>query len=162
MVLQVDLCEHVFQDDNIIIPAGSVFPAINSPALAYGNFNPTSNFITSWWAVTKPFQMEHHTVWHDFDQFLFFCGGDIANMTELGGKVEFYLGDEQGNLEKLLITRPTVIYVKAGMHHCPLNFIEIDDPQKPILFQDITLSGVYSRFRPGSNVRLNAQDEPME
>ncbi len=162
MASQVDLSKHVFQNDPILIPAGSVFPAITRPALGYRNLNTMSNFITSWWAVKQPFTMEHHTVWHDFDQFLFFCGGDLANMTELGGKVEFYLGDEQGNLEKLIITKPAVIYVKAGMHHCPLSFIEIDDPQKPILFQDITLSGIYSRFRAGSNVRLNAKDEPME
>ena len=162
MGLQVDLDKHVFQNDNIIIPAGSAIPSVTCSALGYRNLNTMSNFITSWWAVTEPFIMEHHTVWHDFDQLLFFCGGDTTNMTEFGGKVEFYLGDEQGNIEKLLITKPTVIYVRAGMHHCPLKFIEIYDPKKPILFQDITLSGVYSRFRPGSNVRLNAQDEPME
>ena len=107
--------------------------------------------------------MEHNTVWHDFDQLLFFCGGDITNMnSDLGGKVEFHLGDKKGNTEKLIITRPTVIYVEAGMHHCPTKFLEIYDPKKPILFQDITLSGVYSRFMPGSNVRLNEKDEPIE
>ena len=162
MGLQVDLGKHVFQSDNLIIPAGSVFPEVTSPALGYSNLNTMSNFITSWWAATEPFIMELHTVWHDFDQILFFCGGDTTNMTELGGKVEFYLGDEQGNIEKLLITKPTFIYVKAGMHHCPTKFLEIYDPKKPILFQDITLSGVYSRFMPGSNVRLNEKDEPIK
>jgi len=160
--LALDLSKHVFQDESIAVPPG-VFSGVYTTALGYRNLNPNSNFITSWWAITEPFTMEHHTVWHEFDQFLFFCGGDTKNMAELGGKVEFHLGDENGNnMEKLIITKPTVIYVKAGMHHCPTRFLEIYDPKKPIFFQDITMNGVYSRFRPGSSVRLNERDEPME
>ena len=158
----LDLQKHVFQNDSILAPVGSRYPAVTCPVLGYRNINNESNFITSWWAVTEPFIMEHNTVWHDFDQLLFFCGGDITSMNDdLGGKVEFHLGDEKGNMEKLIITKPTIIYVKAGMHHCPTKFLEIYDPKKPIFFQDITLSGVYSRFRPGSNVRLNEKDEPI-
>ena len=72
MALKIDLTRHVFQDDRILVPAGSGPPAVTRPALSYKNLNTMSNFVTSWWAVTEPFTMEHHTVWHDFDQFLFF------------------------------------------------------------------------------------------
>jgi hypothetical protein len=75
--------------------------------------------------------------------------------------VEFYLGEDMGKLEKYLITKPTMIYVKPGMLHCPLRFVKVDDPKKPIFFQDLTLAGVYRRFRPGSKQPLNAQNEPI-
>jgi hypothetical protein len=48
------------------------------------------------------------------------------------------------------------------MIHCPLNFKEIYDRTKPMLFQDMTFAGAYRRFRPGSNEPLNEKFEPIE
>jgi hypothetical protein len=75
--------------------------------------------------------------------------------------VEFYLGEEVGRLEKYVITKPSMIYVKPGMLHCPLRFVRVDDPKKPILFQDLTLAGTYRRFRPGSNQPLDSKNQPI-
>src|SRR3972149_873008 len=40
---------------------------------------------------------------HDFDQFYFFCGADLANIKEFDAEVEFYLGEER---EKHVIDAP--------------------------------------------------------
>jgi hypothetical protein len=44
--------------------------------------------------VYVPFDMETETFWHDFDQYLYFAGGDATNMNSLGGVEEFFLGGE--------------------------------------------------------------------
>jgi hypothetical protein len=148
--------KYLFQD---MLLSDHSFTEVTSPVLMYNNAE--QNFTTSWWAITKPFDMEKETFWHDFDQCLYFAGGDARNMDELGGIVEFFLGEEVGKLTKYTITKPTMIYVKAGMLHCPLRFVKVDNPQKPRLFQDISFTGVYRRFRPGSNQPLNAENEPI-
>ncbi len=135
------------------------YPAVTSPVLLYNS--EEQNITTSWWGITAPFDMETETFWHDFDQFLYFAGGDATNMNSLGGVVEFYLGGDVKRMEKYVITKPTMIYVKPGTLHCPLRFVKVDDPKKPMLFQDITLAGVYRRFRPGSNQPLNAKNQPI-
>jgi hypothetical protein len=145
-------------NQNLLLPEHT-FDAVTRPVLLYNN--EAQNLTTSWWGVTQPFVMESETFWHDFDQYLYFAGGDATNMDSLGGEVEFYLGKEAGKLEKCVITRPTMIYVKPGMLHCPLKFVRVDNPAKPILFQDISLAGVYRRFRPGSTQPLNAQNQPI-
>jgi hypothetical protein len=151
--------KHVFQD--IKIPTGEL-DGIEAPGSYYPNLNGEQGFISTWLPICEPFLMEPEPVWHDFDQMCYFAGGDAAHMDELGGVAEFYLGDEDGNLEKFIITKPTVIYIKAGMIHCPLDFKEIYDRTKPMLFQDMTFAGVYRRFRPGSNEPLNEKFEPIE
>lgn len=151
--------KHVFQ--NILIPTGAL-DGIKAPGSYYPNLNGEQGFISTWLPITEPYFMEPEPVWHDFDQMCYFAGGDAAQMDQLGGVAEFHLGDEKGNLEKIIITKPTVIYIKAGMIHCPLNFVDIFDPKKPMLFQDLTFASVYRRFRPGSTQPLNEKFQPIE
>ena len=96
-------------------------------------------------AITKPFEMvaENHT--HDFDQFLFFTGGDGNNMPDLGGVVELTLSKDGKKLEKFTITEATCVFIPAGLYHCPLNFKKINDPKKPIIFQNIFFTAKYER-----------------
>ena len=158
-----------FDAEQFVFKGGSVTPpdnifgtAPNNPSILYINQNKESNFNIASWLITHPFTMEAETFYHDYDQFLFFCGSDPANRTELGGKVELFLGFDMDKLEKLTITESTIIYVKAGMLHCPLSFVEIYDRNRPIIFQDITLSGLYSKFAPGSSQRQNVDGEPID
>jgi len=98
------------------------------------------DFVMTWWPISQPFQMVSETHYHDFDQYLMFFGGDAKNMMDLGGEVELTLGEQNGELQKLSITRATIVYVKAGMRHGPLNFKKVNDPAKPILYNDITFT----------------------
>lgn len=97
-------------------------------------------------AITQPFEMikEHH--YHDFDQFLFFTGGDGTNMPDLGGVVELTLSKDGKNPEMFTITEATCVYIPAGMYHCPLNFKKINDPKKPILFQNLFFTSDYKKL----------------
>ena len=122
-------------------------PEVTYPRLGLksgGDFG-NQEFAMSWWAISEPFVMvtEHHS--HDFDQFLVFAGGDLSNMTDLGGEVELTLSEDGVNMETFVITEATNVWVPKGLYHCPLNFKRIDDPSKPILFHDLFFSPEYSR-----------------
>ncbi|NLY39396.1 MAG: hypothetical protein GX044_08875 [Firmicutes bacterium] len=131
--------------------------AVKNPVLLYKN--EAQNFTISWWAITEPFVMEAQTFYHDFDQFLYFIGGDLGNMLDLGGEVEFTMGEDMDRLEKLVITRATVIHVPKGMLHSPLVFKKINDPRKPILFQDMSMTTRYRKFFPGSNIPYDQHNQ---
>jgi hypothetical protein len=75
---------------------------------------------------------------HDFEQFYFFIGADLANIKEFEAEVEFSLGEE---CEKHIINVPTAVHVPAGMIHGPMNFKRIE---KPIIFIDTLLSAQYA------------------
>lgn len=130
-----------------VVTAKMPHPEVSAPRLGlksdeiFGNMN----FSMSWWAITEPFQMveEHHA--HDFDQYLIFVGGDLSNMTDLGGEVELTLSEDGVNKETFLITEATNVFIPKGLYHCPLNFKKINDPKKPILFHDLFFSPEYKR-----------------
>jgi hypothetical protein len=103
------------------------------------------NFSLSWWPISEPFEMVSEPHAHDFDQFLMFVGGDIKNMTDLGGKVELTLGKNKKGLKKFVFTTATTVYVPAGLLHGPLNFKKVNNPNKPILFHDFFFSREYKR-----------------
>ena len=97
-------------------------------------------------AITQPFEMvsEHH--YHDFNQFLFFTGGDGTNMPDLGGVVELTLSKDGKNKKKYTITEATCVYIPVGMYHCPLNFKQVNGPQQPIIFQNLFFTSNYKKL----------------
>ena len=74
---------------------------------------------------------------HDFEQFYFFFGADLANSSDFGAEVEFFLGQEG---VKRIISAPTSVHVPKYMVHGPLNFKKVD---RPIIFIDVLLSAQY-------------------
>jgi hypothetical protein len=101
-------------------------------------------FGLSWVPVTEAFIMAPEPHVHDWDEFLMFIGGDAANFLNLGGEVEFSLGDDPDHMEKFVFTSPTAVHLTKGLWHCPLNFKRIDDPEKPGLFLNQVATTDYS------------------
>ena len=90
--------------------------------------------------LTEPFVMVEEAHTHDFDQIVYFLGGDPSNVGDFGAEVEMSVGDP---LEKHIITYTSCVYIPAGVMHCPLN---VKSVTRPIIFIDITLS-------PGASIR---------
>jgi hypothetical protein len=88
--------------------------------------------------ITEPGILVKEPHAHDFEQFYFFFGADLSNITEFKAEVEFSLGQE---VEKHIIDAPTAVHVPAGMVHGPMNFKTVI---KPIVFVDTLLSAQYS------------------
>jgi hypothetical protein len=91
--------------------------------------------------ITEPFTMISKAHAHDYDQFLFFLGGNPVNMADFGAEVELYLGEEQ---EKHVINATSAVHVPKGLVHGPLIYRKVD---KPIIFVDAFLAAGYIKSR---------------
>ena len=60
---------------------------------------------------------------HDYDEMIAFFGTDLEDPYDLGAEVELWLEDE-----KHLITRSSLVFIPAGLKHCPLTFLKVDKP----------------------------------
>jgi hypothetical protein len=64
---------------------------------------------------------EAHT--HDYDEIIAFIGTNHDDPYDLGAEVELWLGDE-----KHIINRTSLVFIPAGLKHCPLTFLKVDRP----------------------------------
>jgi hypothetical protein len=60
---------------------------------------------------------------HDYNEILGFFGTNPEDIYDLGGDLEIYLEDEKHE-----INRSCLIYIPAGMKHCPLRSTRVDRP----------------------------------
>ena len=92
-----------------------------------------------------PVFLDREPHYHVSEEYLAFVGADIVNAYEsFDAEIEFWMGEDVHNMEKYIITAPTIIRVPAGMWHCPLEFKRVD---KPVFFQPVLLSGVFGAYK---------------
>jgi hypothetical protein len=92
------------------------------------------NMNTAWYLKAGPtLDDKPHT--HDHDEIIGFFGTDSTRPSELGGIVEIYLEDELQ-----VISKSAMIFVPAGMVHCPLYLRRVD---RPIFHFTVVTTGVY-------------------
>ena len=60
---------------------------------------------------------------HDYDEIIAFFGTDLNDPKDLGAEVELWLDDEMH-----IITKSSLVFVPAGLKHCPLTFLRVDRP----------------------------------
>ena len=60
---------------------------------------------------------------HDYDEILCFFGTDPADFHNLNGEIEIYLEDERHTF-----TKTSVVFVPAGMKHCPMRSLWATKP----------------------------------
>jgi len=75
------------------------------------------------WYLNAAMTLESTSHVHDTDEIIGFFGNDAANPHDLGGEIEIWLEDE-----KQVITRSAMLFVPAGMKHCPLILKRVDRP----------------------------------
>jgi len=121
----------------------SVFKEVVPPQLGISGGTDLGgvNFSLGWSLLTQPFVMVMDAHRHDFDQAVFFMGGDPYSAGDFDAEVEFSVGE---NGEKHIINYPACVYIPKGTLHGPLNVKRVT---KPLMFIDITFSPGYS-IRP--------------
>lgn len=72
-------------------------------------------------ADDKRVNTESHT--HDYDEVIAFFGTNTDEPSYLGAEIELWLEDEPQ-----IITKSSLVFIPAGMKHCPLTFMRIDNP----------------------------------
>jgi hypothetical protein len=92
--------------------------------------------------ITRPFMMVSQPHQHEFPQYLHFFSAKPDDQRVFDAEIEITLGEDEIHGEKHIITRPTALYIPAGVYHGPLNFKVIN---KPMLFIDIAVAGEYKR-----------------
>ncbi len=87
---------------------------------------------TAWYIRSAPTGIQDKPHVHDSDEIICFFGSDPGHPYELGGEIEIWLDDERH-----IIDRTAMIFVPAGMKHCPLNVLRVDRP----IFHFIAVAG---------------------
>ncbi|MGD0780024.1 MAG: hypothetical protein ABR954_04495 [Dehalococcoidales bacterium] len=87
----------------------------------------------SWYCKPQNHASVPHT--HDVDEIIGFFGGNADDPYNLNGEVEMWIEDQQ-----FLLTKSTMLFVPAGMKHCPLIIRRVD---RPIFHYSIVKSGTY-------------------
>jgi hypothetical protein len=95
---------------------------------------------THWFHKPTKYSPQKHT--HDFDECLAFMGGDPQDPAALGGEVELWIEDERH-----LLTKSCLVYIPAGVHHCPMNILRVD---RPILHFSTGMTAKSYERGPGS------------
>jgi hypothetical protein len=113
--------EHVFWLDGEVIPGAFYGEAVWFwPQAMEGMPRPPIREITPEEAEKNPVLAPHS---HPFPEILSYFGTDVNNPSDLGGEIEFWLEDEQYIFDKSF-----VVYIPAGVKHCPLRSRRMDRP----------------------------------
>ncbi len=92
------------------------------------------NMNVSWYLKAGPtIDDKPHT--HAQDEIIGFCSNDPARPWDLDGEIEIWLEDE-----KQVITKSCMIFVPAGLKHCPLVLRRVG---RPIIHFTVVLAGSY-------------------
>jgi hypothetical protein len=105
----------------------------------------TFHMNTAWYLKAGP-TLETTPHVHDSDELIGFFGSDPEDPDDLGGEVSIRLGDEEH-----IITRSTIIFVPAGLVHCPLVLNRVD---KPIFHFTTVNIGQYNVLKPGAEAEV--------
>ncbi len=87
----------------------------------------------SWYLHPAVHLPEPHV--HDADEIIAFFGSDPEDQHNLNGEIELWIEDE-----KQVITKSSLVFVPAGVKHCPLVIKRVD---KPIFHFSTVTSGTY-------------------
>ncbi|MBN2243877.1 MAG: hypothetical protein JW793_14420 [Acidobacteria bacterium] len=89
----------------------------------------------------KPYKMELQSHHHDVDEYLFFLGGQLPDLTaNFDAEIEIFLGPEY---ERHLITKPCILYIPRGFEHNPMDIKRVG---KPLVFMPLLLSPYFNGF----------------
>jgi len=89
----------------------------------------------------KPYKMELQSHHHDVDEYLFFLGGQLPDLTaNFDAEIEIFLGPEY---ERHIITKPCILYIPRGFEHNPMDIKRVG---KPLVFMPLLLSPYFNGY----------------
>ncbi|HSW59043.1 MAG TPA: hypothetical protein VLH15_11605 [Dehalococcoidales bacterium] len=113
---------------------------------------PGAGMNMGWQVFSKPIHLEKEAHIHDADEYLIFLGAELPDLfSSFDAEIDLWMGEE---MEKCVITKPTIVYVPKNFSHTPLNFRKLN---KPVLFSALLLA---PRFTKKMGSRLWAYDGP--
>jgi hypothetical protein len=116
---------------------------ILSPTISFrGNSDlPGAGINMGFRYYVKPFKMELQSHHHDVDEYLFFLGAQLPDLTaNFDAEIEIFLGPEY---ERHIITKPCILYIPRGFEHNPMDIKRVG---KPLLFMPLLLSPYFNGY----------------
>ena len=96
-------------------------------------------------AFVKPGVIDAEPHFHRDEEYLAFVGYDVRDAFEsFDAEIELWLGEDIHNMQKIVITKPTMIRVPQFYWHGP---IEIKRLGKPLFFQPVLMGSRYCAIR---------------
>lgn len=74
---------------------------------------------------------------HDYEEIFLFLGTDPQNTADLGGEVEFWLGEGE-ELERVVFNTSSAVYVPPGVAHFPQYFRNVKRPVMTMVIMPTT------------------------
>jgi quercetin dioxygenase-like cupin family protein len=87
------------------------------------NVVPGAFHMNTAWYLKAAATLESTPHTHDSDEIIGFFGNNPEDPYDLGGEIEIWLDDE-----KHILTRTCMLFVPAGLKHCPLILRRVDRP----------------------------------
>lgn len=114
-------------------------------------------------AFIKPGIIDPEPHFHRDEEYLAFVGHDLRNAFDsFDAEIELWVGESLESMEKIVITKPTMVRVPQFYWHGPL---EIKHLGKPLFFQPVLFSGRYYAIRkrtdPNGNDYFETECEGM-
>jgi hypothetical protein len=72
---------------------------------------------------------------HPYDEMFCFLPTDPRNVDDLGGEVEYWLGEGK-EAEKFIITKPSVVFVPKNTVHCPFYYRKVSRPFSVVIIDN--------------------------
>jgi hypothetical protein len=92
-------------------------------------------------AYMKPGMIDNEPHFHRDEEYLAFVGHDLRNAFEsFDAEIELWMGETYEDMEKIVITKPTMIRVPQFYWHGP---VEIKRLGKPLFFQPVLFNSRY-------------------
>ena len=116
---------------------------ILSPTISFrGNSDlPGAGINLGFRYYVKPFKMELQSHHHDVDEYLFFLGAQLPDLTaNFDAEIEIFLGPEY---ERHIITKPCILYIPRGFEHNPMDIKRVG---KPLLFMPLLLAPYFNGY----------------
>ena len=104
---------------------------------------PGAEFNAGYQIFVKPFFLDRIPHRHKADEYLVFLGATFPNLFDFDADIELTIGQSGVDSEIFHIVEPTIVFIPAGLHHCPLQFKRVD---KPIFFQAILMQDMFSNI----------------
>lgn len=93
--------------------------------------------------VTTEGLAEYPHFHHSIEEYYMFSGADLTKFFDFDAEVELWMGEDPDRMEKITITKPTLVRIPPNMWHGPINYRRIG---KPVAFSSVYFDGELSKI----------------
>ncbi|NLO48484.1 MAG: hypothetical protein GX111_09235 [Clostridiales bacterium] len=106
---------------------------------------PGANMSCGFQVFKAPVFLEREPHFHREEEYLVFLGAKLPDVfSSFDAEIEFFMGPTLDEMEKIVITKPTIIRIPKCMWHSPLDFKRMT---KPVLFQAVAMHGKFGSIK---------------